>query len=171
MRDYDPTTRRYIEVDRLGLVDGGSVYGYAEQNPGRWIDPRGLRVDPTADPNDPSGGSTKNASENDQCEFDEDIQTAGLKDICAGTWLFICSMMNEMDRDPNNNNSRYGQNPHSKSTSPPPEREYASQPIDPAQKNGGGGARTGGGGGGGFDPWNIGGGGDPLIPKDPLDLN
>jgi len=41
MRDYDPTTGRYIQADPLGLVDGASVYGYALQNPGRHIDPRG----------------------------------------------------------------------------------------------------------------------------------
>jgi RHS repeat-associated protein len=38
MRDYDPTTGRYIQADPLGLVDGASVYGYALQNPGRFID-------------------------------------------------------------------------------------------------------------------------------------
>lgn len=41
MRDYDPTTGRYIQADPLGLVDGASVYGYARQNPERWTDPRG----------------------------------------------------------------------------------------------------------------------------------
>ncbi|OYU17828.1 MAG: hypothetical protein CFE34_13740 [Rhodobacteraceae bacterium PARR1] len=41
MRDYDPTTGRYIQADPLGLIDGASVYGYVRQNPGRWIDPRG----------------------------------------------------------------------------------------------------------------------------------
>jgi RHS repeat-associated protein len=41
MRDYDPTTGRYLEADPLGLVDGASVYGYARQNPIRFIDPRG----------------------------------------------------------------------------------------------------------------------------------
>ncbi len=41
MRDYDPTLGRYIQGDPLGLVDGASVYGYARQNPGRYIDPRG----------------------------------------------------------------------------------------------------------------------------------
>ncbi|SMR83555.1 RHS repeat-associated core domain-containing protein [Aliiroseovarius halocynthiae] len=41
MRDYDPTTGRYLQADPLGLVDGASVYGYALQNPGRYIDPRG----------------------------------------------------------------------------------------------------------------------------------
>jgi len=34
MRDYDPTTGRYIQADPLGLVDGAS-------DPGRYIDPRG----------------------------------------------------------------------------------------------------------------------------------
>jgi RHS repeat-associated protein len=41
MRDYDPTTGRYLQADPLGLVDGASVYGYVTQNPGRWMDPRG----------------------------------------------------------------------------------------------------------------------------------
>lgn len=41
MRDYDPTIGRYIQADPLGLVDGASVYGYALQNPGRYVDPRG----------------------------------------------------------------------------------------------------------------------------------
>jgi len=41
MRDYDPTTGRYLQADSLGLVDGASVYGYARQNPGRYVDPTG----------------------------------------------------------------------------------------------------------------------------------
>ncbi|SFI65544.1 RHS repeat domain-containing protein [Jannaschia pohangensis] len=41
MRDYDPTTGRYMQADPLGLVDGASVYGYALQSPMRWTDPRG----------------------------------------------------------------------------------------------------------------------------------
>jgi RHS repeat-associated protein len=41
MRDYDPTTGRYLQADPLGLVDGASVYGYVKGNPGRWVDPRG----------------------------------------------------------------------------------------------------------------------------------
>jgi RHS repeat-associated protein len=46
MRDYDPTTGRYIQADPLGLVDGASVYGYALGNPGRYTDPTGLSVSP-----------------------------------------------------------------------------------------------------------------------------
>ena len=42
MRDYDPTTGRYVQGDPLGLVDGASVYGYALQSPGRYTDPQGL---------------------------------------------------------------------------------------------------------------------------------
>jgi RHS repeat-associated protein len=41
MRDYDPTTGRYLEADPLGLVDGASVYGYVKQNPMRFTDPTG----------------------------------------------------------------------------------------------------------------------------------
>ena len=41
MRDYDPTTGRYMQADPLGLVDGANVYGYARQSPGRYVDPRG----------------------------------------------------------------------------------------------------------------------------------
>ncbi len=44
MRDYDPTTGRYMQADPLGLVDGVSVYGYARQNPGRWTDPWGRQT-------------------------------------------------------------------------------------------------------------------------------
>ena len=42
MRDYDPTTGRYLQADPLGLVDGPSVYGYVRQSPGRYVDPAGL---------------------------------------------------------------------------------------------------------------------------------
>ena len=31
MRDYDPTTGRYVQADPLGLVDGASAGGYARQ--------------------------------------------------------------------------------------------------------------------------------------------
>jgi uncharacterized protein RhaS with RHS repeats len=42
MRDYDPTTGRYLQADPLGLVDGASIYGYVKGNPGRWVDKNGL---------------------------------------------------------------------------------------------------------------------------------
>lgn len=48
MRDYDPTTGRYIQADPLGLVDGASVYGYALQSPLRYTDPRGEQAAETA---------------------------------------------------------------------------------------------------------------------------
>ena len=44
MRDYDPSTGRYIQADPLGLVDGASVYGYALQSPARYSDPRGEQI-------------------------------------------------------------------------------------------------------------------------------
>ena len=44
MRDYDPTTGRYLEPDPLGLVDGASVYGYVGQSPLKNIDPKGLEL-------------------------------------------------------------------------------------------------------------------------------
>ncbi len=44
MRDYDPTTGRYLQPDPLGLIDGASVYGYALQDPMMNMDPRGLWV-------------------------------------------------------------------------------------------------------------------------------
>ena len=55
MRDYDPTTGRYIQADPLGLVDGASVYGYALQNPGRYVDRHGLNTTTIVLP--PAGGS------------------------------------------------------------------------------------------------------------------
>jgi RHS repeat-associated protein len=42
LRDYDPTTGRYMQADPLELVDGASVYGYARQSPMRNVDPNGL---------------------------------------------------------------------------------------------------------------------------------
>lgn len=44
MRDYDPTTGRYLQADPLGILDDPNVYGYARQNPGRYVDPRGEAV-------------------------------------------------------------------------------------------------------------------------------
>ncbi len=65
MRDYDPTTGRYVQADPLGLVDGASVYGYARQSPLRYVDPRGLFLEEQDTVDDPpihqpfpgSGGS------------------------------------------------------------------------------------------------------------------
>ena len=55
MRDYDPTTGRYIQADPLGLVDGASVYGYALQNPGKYYDPQGEQTKSVVLPGDPTG--------------------------------------------------------------------------------------------------------------------
>lgn len=60
MRDYDPTTGRYMQADPLGLVDGASVYGYVLQNPGRYIDPRGEQSIPNTSANIPGGPYTPN---------------------------------------------------------------------------------------------------------------
>jgi RHS repeat-associated protein len=53
MRDYDPTTGRYIEADPLGLIDGASVYGYVAGNSQRWADPKGERKRPYVLPHSP----------------------------------------------------------------------------------------------------------------------
>ncbi len=50
MRDYDPTTGRYIQADPLGLVDGASVYGYVGGNPVGWIDSTGRERKPGKTP-------------------------------------------------------------------------------------------------------------------------
>lgn len=52
----DPTTGRYIQADPLGLVDGPSVYNYALQNPGRFVDFMGLTMSCPALP--PRGDSS-----------------------------------------------------------------------------------------------------------------
>lgn len=44
MRDYDPTTGRYIQPDPPGLIDGASEYVYALQNPMRYTDPTGEAI-------------------------------------------------------------------------------------------------------------------------------
>jgi len=43
-RDYDPTLGRYLQADPLGLIDGPAIYGYALQNPSRYVDPHGLEL-------------------------------------------------------------------------------------------------------------------------------
>ena len=45
MRDYDPTTGRYLQADPLGLIDGASVYGYAGQSPMMNMRPLGRHFD------------------------------------------------------------------------------------------------------------------------------
>lgn len=40
-RDYDPTTRRYIQADPIGLEGGSNPFLYAEGNPQRYSDPKG----------------------------------------------------------------------------------------------------------------------------------
>ena len=42
MRDYDPTTGRYLQADPLGLIDSASIYGYATNY---LIDTKGARSD------------------------------------------------------------------------------------------------------------------------------
>ena len=42
LRDYDPTTGRYIEVDPIGIAGGLNTYGYVGGNPLIGIDPYGL---------------------------------------------------------------------------------------------------------------------------------
>lgn len=41
-RDYDPQTGRYITSDPIGLQGGLNTYRYANANPVRFVDPRGL---------------------------------------------------------------------------------------------------------------------------------
>ncbi|MEQ1713397.1 MAG: RHS repeat-associated core domain-containing protein [Hyphomicrobium sp.] len=40
-RHYDPTIGRYTQPDPLGFVDGPSVYAYARNAPGEFVDPDG----------------------------------------------------------------------------------------------------------------------------------
>jgi RHS repeat-associated protein len=135
MRDYDPTTGRYLQADPLGLVDGASVYGYALQNPGRWVDPRGLRVDPGADILDPSGGSTPRGN-GDECvpqdQYAENKSPCDkLKKIAKGVGAAIwiaCRVFWEVDGDPGTKGGKRGEG---KGTSPPDERGYTSEPYDP----------------------------------------
>ncbi|HMS96619.1 MAG TPA: RHS repeat-associated core domain-containing protein [Tabrizicola sp.] len=46
MRDYDPTTGRYLQADPLGLIDGPSTYGYVGQSPHMAMDPSGQCLGP-----------------------------------------------------------------------------------------------------------------------------
>jgi RHS repeat-associated protein len=44
-RYYDPQIGRFISKDPIGLAGGLNLYAYAP-NPVRWVDPRGLEIDP-----------------------------------------------------------------------------------------------------------------------------
>lgn len=41
-RDYDPSTRRYIQSDPIGLAGALNTYAYVENDPIRNVDPYGL---------------------------------------------------------------------------------------------------------------------------------
>jgi RHS repeat-associated protein len=44
LRNYDPSTGRYVESDPVGLAAGVNTYGYTLQNPLWYVDPFGLDV-------------------------------------------------------------------------------------------------------------------------------
>ena len=94
MRDYDPTTGRYLEPDPLGLVDGASVYGYVKGNPGRWIDPTGEQsisdiaeitlclMLPGSCGRDDFPNSSIDKPEYSQCSGNEEERCEIIRDIC-----------------------------------------------------------------------------------------
>ncbi len=82
MRDYDPTTGRYVEADPLGLVDGASVYGYVRQNPGRWVDPRGEDPVPSPPSSLPGGPYTPAGSGQRPGVFYGPKQASGPRPFC-----------------------------------------------------------------------------------------
>ena len=43
-RYYDCTKGRFLQRDPIGYIDDMNVYGYVMNNPGNWIDPRGMAL-------------------------------------------------------------------------------------------------------------------------------
>jgi RHS repeat-associated protein len=64
-RDYDPATGRYLETDPLGLEGGANLYAYADANPIRYTDPRGLA--PGGGPYHPPVGVKAGCRSTDTC--------------------------------------------------------------------------------------------------------
>ena len=100
MRDYDPTTGRYIQADPLGLVDGPSIYNYALQNPGRYVDPRGEQVTIICRPLAGLGALTHMR----HCAIV--VETEGDACIAAGTYQFSLGKPEVYDTDTNAWNNR-----------------------------------------------------------------
>ncbi len=54
-RDYDPRIGRYVQSDPIGLAGGLNAYTYVLNNPLRYIDPLGLDVTISFNPNSAAG--------------------------------------------------------------------------------------------------------------------
>jgi RHS repeat-associated protein len=96
MRDYDPTTGRYLQADPLGLVDGASVYGYARQSPGRYVDPKGEYT--SSEKSEPVQYSISSPLQSNIGDlFDQRSTSQNEASICLAQVIAVCTFSGEIN--------------------------------------------------------------------------
>lgn len=89
-RYYDVETGRYLTVDPIGFDGGNNLFIYANQNPIRFTDPRGLLVDPTDNFNCIQGCQREFGAKMVKCAQEAlYVPVSACTIACLGTCMYI----------------------------------------------------------------------------------